>query len=193
MIRNSNTSWGSVSRAFHWSTVLLILIQIPLGFYMVEAYDVYKIDYADDTEFMRASLLHNTIGFIVLFVAVARLSWRSTQTNPELPNALVAYQRWLARLTHLVFYGLLLVYPLSGWATLSAYEFEFPIFFFGWDSVPGIVPSVKEGSAFDSDFFAEIHKACWKFGAVLLSLHVVAAIWHQYVRHDGLLNRMIKG
>lgn len=164
-----------------------------MGFYMVEAYDVYKIDFADDTDFLRASLLHNTLGFLLLFVVVARLSWRGTQITPELPGALLAYQRWLAKLTHVVLYGLLLVYPLTGWAALSAYEFEFPIFFFGWDSVPGIVPSVKEGAAFDYRFFADIHKACWKFGAGLLSLHVVAAIWHQYVRHDGLLKRMIKG
>jgi cytochrome b561 len=193
MMRNSDKSWGLISRSFHWLTVLLILIQIPLGFYMVEAYEIYKVDYVDDTDFMRASLLHNTLGFILLFVVVARLGWRVTQLTPDLPDALLNYQRLLAKLTHVIFYGLLLIYPLSGWAALSAYQFDFPIFFFGWDSVPGIVPSVKEGAQFDYEFFADIHKTCWKFGAALLSLHVAAAIWHQYVRQDGLLNRMIKG
>ena len=87
----------------------------------------------------------------------------------------------------------MIVYPLSGWAALSAYEFDFPIFFFGWNSVPGIVPSVQEGALFDYEFFADIHKLCWQFGAGLLGLHVVAALWHGFVRRDGVLERMLRG
>jgi len=194
MLRNTLKSWGALARGLHWVTVLLILVQIPLGFYMVDAYETYKVDWADDTVFMRASLWHNTLGFIVLLVVVVRLIWRATNVSPDLPSQLQTYQRWLARLTHGFLYLLLIIYPLSGWAALSAYEFEFPIFFFGWDSVPGIVPKVAEGAGtFDYPFFADIHKACWRLGAVVLGLHVIAAVWHQWVQKDGVLVRMWKG
>ena len=193
MLANTNESWGVVSRSFHWLTFVLVLIQIPLGFYMVDAYEVYKIDYADDTVFMRASLAHNTLGFLFLLLVLARLSWRLKHSVPAMSVALSIYQRALARLTHWAFYLLMIVYPLSGWAALSAYQFDFPIFFFGWDSVPGIVPSVKEGAPFDYEFFADIHKLCWQFGAGLLGLHVIAALWHGFVRRDGVLERMLRG
>jgi len=193
MLKNSRTSWGKVSRWFHWGTVLLIVIQIPLGFYLVEVYDVYKQTYGDDTQLMRVSNWHNTLGFVVLIVVTARLLWRVSQSLPDATPGLAAYQRVLSYLTHITLYVLLLLYPLSGWAALSAYEFDFPIFFFGWDSVPGIVPSVKEGEGFDYPFFAGIHKLCWKIGAGVLGLHVIAALWHQYVRRDNVLRRMVRG
>lgn len=190
----SPTSWSLPARIIHWLTVVLIIVQIPLGFLMVEAYDEYKKTWEDDSVFMALSMWHNTLGFILLIVLMFRMGWRVSHESPDLPQGLKVYQRLLAKVTHVFLYALLLIYPLSGWAALSAYEFDFPIYFFGWDSVPAIVPSVKEGSSlFDYPFFAEIHKACWKIGAVVLGLHVVAALWHQWVRKDGVLGRMIHG
>lgn len=193
MIRNTTKSWGWLSRGLHWTVVLLIIIQIPAGFWLVEAYDVYTETYADDTLVMRLSMVHNTIGFLVLIIVAIRLPWRIANPTPELPPTLVSYRRFLARLTHVFLYVLMIVYPLSGWSALSAYEFEWPIFFFTWDDVPRIVPSVAEGSMFDYEFFAEIHRSLWRIGGVLLALHVTAAVWHQFVAKDGILQRMWKG
>ena len=81
---------------------------------------------------------------------------------------------------------------MSGWAALSAYEGEFPIFFFGYDAVPRLVPQA-DGSHAPYEFYAEIHETCWRVGAVVLGLHVVAALWHQFVLRDGLLARMWRG
>ena len=187
---NQLPRWNRGARVFHWLTVLLILVQIPVGFWMVEVYEVYTDTYADDTWVMRSSLVHHTIGFMVLAIACFRLAWRFGHETPDLPQSLVTYQRWLARATHVCLYALLFVYPLSGWASLSAYEGEFPIFLFGWDSVPRIVPQVAEGELFDYEFFAEIHRACWQVGAAVLGLHIIGALWHQFVARDGLLARM---
>lgn len=193
MLRNNSKSWGWLSRSLHWAVVLFIIIQIPVGFWLVDAYDVYKEAYDDDTMVMRLSMVHNTIGFLVLIIVSIRLPWRLANPTPELPQVLVSYRRFLARLTHIFLYVLMIIYPLSGWSALSAYEFEFPIFFFGWDNVPGIVPSVAEGEMFDYPFFAKIHRSLWRIGGVILGLHVTAALWHQFVAKDGVLRRMLKG
>jgi cytochrome b561 len=193
VLRNNSKSWGWLSRGLHWAVVLLIVVQIPVGFWLVDAYDVYKEAYDDDTMVMRLSMVHNTIGFLVLIIFSIRLPWRLANPTPELPPALVSYRRFLARLTHIFLYVLMIIYPLSGWSALSAYEFEFPIFFFGWDNVPGIVPSVAEGEMFDYPFFAKIHRSLWRIGGVILGLHVTAALWHQFVAKDGVLRRMLKG
>ena len=188
-----NAGWGFLARFFHWGTLLLIVIQIPLGFWMVEVYEVYAETYADDTWVMRTSRMHHTLGFMILAITVFRLSWRFRNPVPPLPVSLEKYQRVLARVTHFSLYGLLIIYPLSGWASLSAYEGEFPIFFFGWDDVFRLVPQVAEDAFFNYEFFAVIHRYCWRIGLVVLGLHVLGALWHQYVARDGILRRMWAG
>ena len=185
--------WTRTARLLHWGTLVLIALQIPLGFWMVEVYETYTETWADDTWVMRTSLLHHTLGFIVLAVTAARFSWRLTHPAPSLPAGLATYKRWVARLTQGFLYALLIIYPLSGWASLSAYEGEFPIFFFGWDSVPRLVPQVAADAFFNYEFFAEIHRWCWKVGAGVLGLHVLGALWHQYVAKDSVLRRMWSG
>ncbi len=193
MLRNTLDSWGAIARSLHWGVVAIILIQVPLGFWMVEVYEEYAKTYGDDTLVMRTSNAHHTLGLMVLIIAVTRLIWRFSNVTPGLPDSLRTYQRYLARLTHVFLYAILIVYPLSGWAALSAYEGEFPIFFFGYDSVPRIVPQVVEGEAFDYPFFAAIHRNLWRIGGVILGLHVGGALWHQFVARDGILRRMWRG
>jgi cytochrome b561 len=193
MLRNSVEAWGLVTRTLHWGMALMIAVQVPLGFLMVDAYDAWLAGKGDEALVMSLSRAHNTLGFLVLIAATLRLSWRLANPTPGLPPALEAYQRFVARLTHGLLYALLFVFPLTGWAALSAYDGEFPIFFFGWDSVFRIVPQATEGSPWTSDLFGEIHETCWKIGAVVLGLHVVAALWHEYVRKDGVLARMLRG
>ena len=193
MLRNTNETWGSVARVLHWTVVGLFVIQVPLGFYMDAVYQEYLKTFADDTMLMRTSRGHHTIGLIILMLAVSRLCWRMLNPTPGLPDNLTTFQRYLARVTHVFLYALMIAWPLTGWAVLSVYDGEFPIFFFGWDDLPRIVPQVPEGSTFDADFFGEVHRGFWRLGGLLLGLHVFAAIWHERVNKDGLLRRMWKG
>lgn len=193
MLRNTTTSWGPVSRALHWGMAVMLLLQVPLGFLMVDAYDAWLAGHGDVAKVMMLSRVHDTNGLLVLAFALVRLGWRLAADVPAPPAGLVPWQGQVARATHVALYALLFVFPLTGWATLSAYEGEFPIFFFGRADVFRIVPQAAPGSPFNSDFFGEIHETCWKIGAVLLSLHVAAALWHEYVRRDGVLARMWRG
>jgi len=193
MLRNTNDRWGTPARVFHWTVVAIVIVQVPLGFWMVEIYDEYKKTYADDSLLMQTSNAHHTLGLTILAIAALRLAWRFSNTTPGLPSSLQTYQRYLARFTHVFLYLIMFVYPLTGWAALSAYEGEFPIFFFGYDSMPRIVPQVTEGEPFDYPFFAGIHRNLWRAGGLILGLHVVGALWHQYVAKDGILRRMWRG
>jgi len=193
MLRNTKESWGSLARGLHWTVVALAIVQVPLGFYMDEVYQEYIKTYEDDTLLMRTSMGHHTIGLLILMFALFRLTWRLANPTPGLPQNLKTYQRYLARFTHVFLYMIMIVYPLTGWAVLSAYDGDFPIFFFGWDSVPRIVPQVPDGAPFDSDFFANIHRNLWRSAGLLLGLHVFGALWHQFVARDGILRRMWKG
>jgi cytochrome b561 len=193
MLRNTRDHWGAVTRSLHWLMAAMLLVQVPLGFMMVDAYDAWLAGHGDTALVMQLSRAHNTTGFLLLILVLLRLSWRLGNPSPELPAALLAWQRFVARTTHISLYALLLIFPLSGWAALSAYEGDFPIFFFGRDDVFRIVPQASPGSPFNSDLFGEIHESCWKVAAVILLLHISAALWHEYIRRDGVLSRMWRG
>jgi cytochrome b561 len=193
MLRNTRDHWGQVTRGLHWLMAAMLLVQVPLGFMMVDAYDAWLAGHGDTALVMQLSRAHNTTGFLLLILVLLRLSWRLGNPSPELPGALLAWQRFVARTTHISLYALLLVFPLSGWAALSAYEGDFPIFFFGRDDVFRIVPQASPGSPFNSDLFGEIHESCWKVAAVILLLHISAALWHEHIRRDGVLSRMWRG
>lgn len=194
MIRNTSTSWGLVSRNLHWLIAAMITVQVPLGFWMNAVYDeLIATKSYDFSQLLLISRVHHTNGFLILILATLRLTWRASNPTPALPPGLAAYQRVLARLTHVFLYALLFAFPLSGWATLSAYEGEFPIFFFGWEDVPRIVPQAVDGSHAPYEFYAEIHETCWRIGAVVLGLHVMGALWHHVVAKDNVLRRMWRG
>jgi cytochrome b561 len=193
MLRNDAWRWGSVARGLHWSLAILVAIQVPLGFWMNH---VYKQALAGEVPFslmLDISLVHHTLGFVVLILAAIRLGWRFGNPAPGLPAGLSAWQRWTARLTQGFLYLLLFSFPLSGWAALSAYSGEFPIYFFGWDSVPRLVPQRAPEVLFSYEYFAQIHRFSWRIGALLLGLHVSGALWHHFVRRDDVATRMIRG
>lgn len=194
MLRNTATAWGLPARTFHWVMALMIAVQVPLGFWMNSVYDALDAgEITDWSLLLRISQVHHTMGFMVLILAAARLAWRAANPTPGLPAGLAAYQRFVARITHVFLYALLFTFPLTGWAALSAYEDEFPIYFFGWDNVFRVVPQATDGSHAPYEFYAEIHEACWQAGIVVLGLHIVGALWHHFVVKDNVLTRMWRG
>lgn len=192
--RNTLQAWGLPARFLHWLVAVMILVQVPLGFWMNDIYkELEATGSADWSLLLRASMLHHTNGFMILILVAARLGGRAANPTPELPQAMRTWQKITAHSTHIFLYGLLILFPLTGWAALSAYEGEFPIYFFGWDSVPRIVPQAGEGNHAPYEFYAAIHRAAWRVGAVVLGMHIGGALWHHFVLKDGVLRRMLRG
>lgn len=189
MLGNTKDRWGKIAKVLHWTIAAIILVQVPLGFVMADAHGQSMKDPSILPYVLKLAMVHNTLGFIVLILAAFRLGWRVSQPTPDLPAALETYQRWLARATHIFLYVLLFAFPLSGWAALSALG-EFPIFFFGWDSVWPIVEKVGLRDQYGFIFFRDIHHLCWQVGGAILGLHILAALWHHLVKKDGTLRRM---
>ncbi|MBL9058949.1 MAG: cytochrome b/b6 domain-containing protein, partial [Mangrovicoccus sp.] len=76
---NSAVTYGSVAKAFHWLTALLILTLFPLG--------LIANDWPHDSSAelaTKATLfsIHKTLGVTVFFVALLRILWALTQPKP---------------------------------------------------------------------------------------------------------------
>ena len=196
MLSNSAQRWGSLSKALHWAMALLILIEVPVGFVMAYTYGPSFRDADVRALHVTLAQVHHTNGFLILLLVGLRLLWRIRQPVPDLP--LHVYQRALARLTHGIFYGLLILIPLSGWMAISVLgdteRFgETPLWLFGWDVVPPIAPQRPLDDPFGYGFVASIHRYAIYAGGGLLALHVLAALWHHLVSRDGILLRMWPG
>ncbi len=189
---NSTTDWGSTAKSLHWVVALLILCIVPVGFLMAATYGAV-LKYADVRPVgIVLQQVHMTLGFTILALVVGRLIWRARNAVPAAPADQPAWQRGLGRLTHYGLYAVLLLFPLSGWASVSVFR-GVPIWFFGWQFIPPILPALPLQHAYGYGFFARIHGLCWKVGAGLLALHLLAALWHHLVRRDGVLLRMWPG
>ena len=198
MLANSDQRWGSVTKTLHWGMVLLIAFEVPIGFLMAATYGAAFRDAQVKVVHVLLAQIHYTIGFAVLLLIAVRLLWRRRYAVPGLPSQQAGYQRRLARANHWAFYLLLVVIPLSGWSAISVLgdteRFgETPIWLFGWDVMPAILPQRPFDDPFGYGFVAAVHRYALYLGGVLLTLHVLAALWHHLVRRDGVLLRMWPG
>ena len=74
MIRNTSSSWGSISRWLHWGLGLTIIALIAYGWWM------NHIPARADRFFHRS--IHSNIGYAVLVLMALRLIWRAINPVP---------------------------------------------------------------------------------------------------------------
>jgi cytochrome b561 len=184
--------YSPAARRFHWLTVLLVAVQLPLGYYMT--YRGYELEYVAADGVIKKGLFdattgflydsHKLIGLAILAVVVLRLMYRLTagapRAEPTVPKALVG----ISHLTHWLLYLLLLAVPVGGYLGVSYFgatqAFGLPI--------PAVVAKDQEMS---KEIFA-LHAIGAMALAGLVALHVLAAFYHRFVRKDGVLARMLK-
>jgi cytochrome b561 len=170
----------------HWTIALLIIVQVFLGWWLNEWVPDHSRIQDQITD------VHVSLGLTILLLVLVRIGIRLAHRPPPPPASSRAWERVLGSLTHLLFYALMLILPLSGWAMLSA-ESSDPIHFWGlpWPHMPGVAtllgsPAPKPVRHALMHFHVYIQ--IWIL-VLTFALHVAAAIWHQ-VAGRPILQRM---
>ncbi|MEQ1802427.1 MAG: cytochrome b [Gammaproteobacteria bacterium] len=174
---HATNTYGALSRTFHWAIAGLLLLQIPLAFYMV--------DQPLGPDKLGNYATHKAIGLLIFSVTALRLAWRLTHPAPALPDGTPGWQRFVARLTQVLLYTLMFLMPVTG--LLRSQAANFPVSFFGWFTVPTIVGVNEEFSK----GMSAAHEAQATVLLVLVSAHALAALHHHFVRKDGVLRSML--
>ena len=161
--------------ALHWLLAIAIVAAFSVGLYMHEL----PVSPAR----LKLYNQHKWAGICILLLSALRLLWRLTHRPPaDVP--MPAWQARAAHLTHVAMYLLFFAVPLAGWAYSSAAGF--PIVLFGVWPLPDFVPVDKA--------LAQLIKPWHELTAFaligLVGLHVAAALKHQWIDRDGLLDRM---
>lgn len=192
-LSNTSRSYGSVTKAFHWLTALLILAALPLGWFANDlAHQVRDpASGATDAEVARAALLfslHKTVGVTVFFVALARILWAATQIKPGLLNADRRLEVTAAELAHWLLYGALVLVPLTGWIHHAAATGFAPILWPFGQTLP-LVPQSAVVSAVSGGLHVIF---MWVLVGSLVA-HVAGALKHTLIDRDFTLRRMLPG
>ncbi len=171
--------YGAVSRAFHWATVALVLTAASFGLWIAHARP-------DDEAFKLALYnIHESIGVTIWAVTLARLAWRLGHPPPPLPADLPRALAFAARANHTAFYVWLLSMPVVGFVATNAWGFPFS--WFGLIPLPD--PVGKNVPL--AETLTLIHRLmAWSLIGMIV-LHVAGALWHQFIRRDGTLRKML--
>ena len=113
----------------------------------------------------------------------ARVDWRITLQPP--PDSLPPMLSTVSRLTHFLLYTALIVVPLLGWDNASSRSWKVKLF--GTIDLPALTPT---GSAL-GPAMGDAHRALVWALLALICAHIGAALFHAFVRKDGVVQRMI--
>ena len=173
-------AYGRLAKWLHWITALLMLVALPVGF---------LIQYLKDSDKLVFYAIHESAGLTIFLVVALRLAWRRISPPPPLDARLPKPMRAVATGVHHALYALLLIQPLLGFFMTNAFGFPMQgaTAYLGFIDLPKFMEAVP--------WFAEALKTMHRVGGwailVLLALHVGGAVWHQAIRRDDTLLRMV--
>jgi cytochrome b561 len=139
-----------------------------------------------DGRAMRMWLLegHRHFGLLVLLLFFVRVVLRIRLGKLPSDGNMSWPMRAAAGLTHIAMYAALVAMPLIGWALSNAQDK--PVHFLG-ATLPALVGADEDLA----DTLQAWHlNVAWALLA-LVSLHVLAALWHHFVLRDGVLRMML--
>ena len=173
-VKNTLTEYGLISKLLHWISAILLFIQIPLGFYLVD------LDFGPER--MSIEDIHVTVGLSIFYIVILRLLYKIFNPTPELEPSVFKGQKFLAKLNHIMLYVTILSITISG------------IFkkLFNGDSLTIIFKKIKIQDNFQlSEFFYDVHVFSNYLLIVLIAIHLLAVIAHKLFFNDNLLKRML--
>lgn len=161
--------------ALHWLIALLIIIALVFG--SLRLTEIPN----DDPEKLVALQAHMSIGIAILLLMLIRLITRIFSERPPHASSGIDLADKLGVATHWLFYVLVISMAVSGLVTASLAGLPSIVFGGSGEPLPedfGIYPS------------RIVHGMLATLIALLLLLHVLAALYHQFFLKDHLFRRM---
>ena len=154
------TGYSRAQIALHWGILLLLVASFLSREGMAETFRA-AVD-GKTAESAVVAVAHRLIGITIFVLAVTRIGLLFRYGAPELPAGGNPVLDMAAKVTHVALYALIVVIPLSGFAAWM-----------------GLSRSV-----------GEVHETLFTALLVFTGLHVIGALYHQFVLKDGLMDRM---
>lgn len=181
MSMNGHPTYGSTARHFHWWSAVLVVVQFALGITML-----VRASWLDIWDALTNTLYssHKLLGVCLFLLVLVRLLYRLVRGVPDDEPSLETWQKFVSHVTHGMIYGFLLVVPVIGWFGVQLYP---ALDVFGWFSLPAVVSPDNAASG----RVLQLHAITAFILLFLVTMHVTAALYHHFIRKDGVLVRMV--
>ena len=175
-MKNTINTYGSVSKFFHWTIFILVLGMLSFGFFLDDVPKPYQgMTYN----------IHKLTGLTILTLMAFRLFWRSINAKPGLPYDTPYWQIIAERTVHFLLYLSLFVMPLAGWVGSAASGH--PPHLGDW--VLNLPINHPNKPLAEAAFTVHNWTAYILIG--LITIHVLAALYHFFIKKDDILSRML--
>ncbi len=165
-----------LTRVLHWSVLAFVLI--ATGAMIARTYAEGP---AERTLWLT---IHQSAGIAVLGLTFIRLLWRWLARVGEGDEAMPLAIRIGAKIGHTSLYVVLLALTVAGWLTTNA--FGRPLIFLGLVPLPTFIGRDR---SLGNDMQTWHGYFAWLLLFFVL-MHVGAALWHHFLRGDGVLRSM---
>ena len=173
-VKNTLTEYGIISKLLHWLSAILLLIQIPLGFYLVD------LDFGEQR--LSVENIHIIIGLSIFYLVIIRLLNKILNPTPKLDPSIFKGQKFIAKLNHILLYVAILSITISG-ILKKLFNGETLVIFF---------KEIKfRDNFYLADQFYNIHIFSNYTIIALITLHVSAVIIHKLFFNENLLRKIL--
>lgn len=176
--KNESARYGRVSRILHWMTAILFIFMIPTGIFasMIPENVWFRTEY---------SVVHKTIGFILLGLVIIRLIWNRRSKRPTLDASLKPKERKLAHWAHIMLYIVMIAVPITGYVMTSLHGYA--SYFF----TIKLEPFLQESDAYI--VWGLFHKYLLQYIIyIVLGAHILGALKHHFIdKHTKAIKRMV--
>ena len=173
-VKNTLTEYGLISKLLHWVSAVLLLIQIPLGFYLVD------LDFGPER--LNTENIHIAVGLAIFYLVIFRLINNILNPTPKLEPNIFKGQKLLAKLNHALLYVTILSITISGILKKLFYG-EILIIIF---------KKIKIQDNFElGELFYDIHVYSNYSLIALIAIHLMAVAIHKLFFNDNLLKKIL--
>ena len=172
--KNTVTEYSLISKLLHWLSAIILFVQIPLGFYLVD------LDFGPER--LSIENTHVFIGLSIFYLVILRLINKIINPPPKLEPSVFKGQKFLAKSNHFLLYVTILSITISG-IFKKLFNGETLIIFF---------KKIKIEDNFElADFFYNIHVIANYLLIALIIIHILAVIVHKLFFGDNLLKKIL--
>ena len=171
---NNEIKYGIISILFHWITFLILIFQIPMGFYLVE------LEFSDFK--LSVENYHTIFGMIIFYLTLLRVIWKFINISPLETNQMASWQLIISKINHWLLYFSLLAITVSGIIKklLSGEDVNFLFTSVALDYFNFEIVEIAE----------KTHLSATILLIVLLVLHILAVLYHHIFLKDLILKKI---
>ena len=172
---NSKNGYGLLAKLFHWVTFVVLIIQVPFGFYLVGMeFSDRRIDLEN---------IHILIGISIFYFVLIRLIWKMINPRPKKWKEFFSGQNLIASFNHFLLYLSIFAITISG-VLKKLYmgeKLNFLLFQYAFEET--------DFQLADSFYVIHIYANYLLLG--LISLHILAVITHHFIFKEKILKKML--